>query len=71
MDLSARKQLSYLVERVSKSTGIHVDKSILSEIKNIVKQSNENVKTAYEILFKQLKADNSLVANLISFIYYR
>eukprot|EP01114_Cavostelium_apophysatum_P000993 TRINITY_DN10859_c0_g1_i2.p1 TRINITY_DN10859_c0_g1~~TRINITY_DN10859_c0_g1_i2.p1 ORF type:complete len:320 (+),score=74.08 TRINITY_DN10859_c0_g1_i2:75-1034(+) len=59
MDINDRRTLSTLIEKVTKPGRLDVAKNKLAEIKEIVRKSNENVKTAYDFLTQQLKSNNS------------
>eukprot|EP01087_Luapelamoeba_hula_P015492 TRINITY_DN4641_c0_g1_i2.p1 TRINITY_DN4641_c0_g1~~TRINITY_DN4641_c0_g1_i2.p1 ORF type:complete len:814 (-),score=239.27 TRINITY_DN4641_c0_g1_i2:1803-4244(-) len=61
MDVRVRKQLGLLVAQAVKTPATaSLDVSILPKIKQICKQSNENVKSVYQLLFEQLKQPHSL-----------
>ena len=68
MDHDTRKRLTLVIEKLTKSKQMDLDQLVLHELKSLVKENNENVKSAYDLLIQQLKTNNSKVYPFSSFV---
>ena len=61
MDFDARQKLRKHLEDITRAEAVDVDQALLKEVKQIVRQSDDNLISGYDILFERLRIDNSQV----------
>ncbi|EAL72939.1 hypothetical protein DDB_G0268700 [Dictyostelium discoideum AX4] len=61
MDLESRKKLSDLIKTATSTGTLELSTEHAQQFKLILKQSNSNVKSAFDLLFDRLKIKHSQV----------